>query len=34
LIFDKEAITIQWRKTEFSTIGAYSTGDHPVEKCK
>ena len=34
LIFDKEAKTIQWEKTAFSTNAAGSTGGQHVEKCK
>jgi hypothetical protein len=32
LIFDKEAKTIQWEKTAFSTNGAGSTGGQHVEE--
>jgi hypothetical protein len=34
LIFDKEAKTIQWKKTAFSTNVAGSTGGQHVEECK
>jgi hypothetical protein len=35
LIFDKGAITIQWKKkTAFSTNGSGSTGSQLVEECK
>jgi hypothetical protein len=34
LIFDKEAKTIQWKKTAFSTNGAGSTDSQHVEECK
>jgi hypothetical protein len=34
LIFDKEAKTIQWKKSAFSTNGVGSTGSQHVEKCK
>jgi hypothetical protein len=33
LIFDKEAKTIQWEKTAFSTNAAGSTGGQHVEEC-
>jgi hypothetical protein len=34
LFFDKEAKTIQWKKTTFSTNGAVSTVSQLVEECK
>ena len=34
LIFDKGAKTIQWKKTEFSTNGAGTTGSYHVEECE
>ena len=34
LIFDKGAKTIQWKKTEFSTNGASTTGGYHVEECE
>ena len=34
LIFDKEAKTIQWKKTAFSKSGAGTTGGYHVEECE